>query len=199
MLHVLGRLDEAARHYRRAVELRPDNVDAHSNLGRILMTTGQDAAAVDAFRRALSIRADHVSALSGLGWVLATSAVPGSHSPKEALAAAEPAAALTSRTDPSVLDSLAAALASTATSPVRSRPRRRPSRLRAASARRRSLNRFVIGWCSTARVSPTAAKQTLLQRRNRIRLIYEGRVLSDPADPVIRTIAAPGLILVVVS
>ena len=113
MLHVLGRLDEAARHYRRAVELRPDNVDAHSNLGRILMTTGQDAAAVDAFRRALSIRADHVSALSGLGWVLATSAVPGSHSPKEALAAAERAAALSARADPSVLDSLAAALAST--------------------------------------------------------------------------------------
>jgi Flp pilus assembly protein TadD len=113
MLHVMGRLDEAARHYRQAIELRPDNVDAHSNLGRILMTTGQDALAVDAFRKALLIRPDHPSALSGLGWVLATSAVPGALNPKEALAAAEQAARLTGRADPAVMDTLAAALAST--------------------------------------------------------------------------------------
>ena len=112
MLHVLGQLDEAARHYRRAISLRPDNVDAHSNLGRILMTTGQHAAAVDAFRRALSVRADHVSALAGLGWVLATSAEPSARNPKEALAVAERAAALTARADPSVMDTLAAAHAS---------------------------------------------------------------------------------------
>jgi Tfp pilus assembly protein PilF len=113
MLHGMGQLDEAARHYRQAIELRPDNIDAHSNLGRILMTTGQDALAVDAFRRALSIRADHASALSGLGWVLATSAVPTARNPKEALAAAEQAARLTGRADPAVMDTLAAALAST--------------------------------------------------------------------------------------
>jgi cytochrome c-type biogenesis protein CcmH/NrfG len=78
-----------------------------------LMTTGQDAAAVASFRRALTIRGDHVSALSGLGWVLATSADPGQRNPKEALAASQLAAQLSGGADPAVMDTLAAALAST--------------------------------------------------------------------------------------
>ena len=44
------------RHYRRAIELRPDNADAHSNLGRLYTATGQDRAAADEFRRALALR-----------------------------------------------------------------------------------------------------------------------------------------------
>ncbi len=112
MLHVMGRLGEATSYYRRALELRPDNADAHSNLARLYTTTGQDRAAADEFRRAVALRQDHASALAGLAWVLATSGDASVRNPQEAIGAAERAAALTGNADPAALDALAAAFAS---------------------------------------------------------------------------------------
>jgi tetratricopeptide (TPR) repeat protein len=113
MLHLAGRLGEATSLYRRAIELRPDNVDAHSNLGRLLTSIGQDRAAADEFRKVLVLRSDHPSALAGLAWVLATSGDSAVRNPWEAMGAAERAAAVTGNADPSALDALAAACAST--------------------------------------------------------------------------------------
>jgi spermidine synthase len=113
MLHLTGRLGEAASYYRRAIQLRPDNADAHSNLGRVYTAMGQDRAAADEFRKAIDVRADHVSALAGLAWVLATSPDATVRNAQEALGTAEQAAALTGNTDPAALDTLAAAYAAT--------------------------------------------------------------------------------------
>jgi tetratricopeptide (TPR) repeat protein len=113
MLHVAGRLGEATSLYRRAIALRPDNVDAHSNLGRLFTSIGQDRAAAEEFRKALVLRPDHPSALAGLAWVLATSSDSAVRSPWEAMGTAEQADAVTGHADPSALDALAAACAST--------------------------------------------------------------------------------------
>jgi len=40
-LHNLGRLDEAAASYRRALKIKPDYVEAHNNLGNALKDMGR--------------------------------------------------------------------------------------------------------------------------------------------------------------
>ena len=49
-----GKLDEAAQHYRAAIESKPDFRDAHFNLGRILVNEGKVAEAIDQFRQTLT-------------------------------------------------------------------------------------------------------------------------------------------------
>jgi tetratricopeptide (TPR) repeat protein len=110
MLHVLGRLDEAAEHYRRTIALRPDNMQARSNLGRLLLQQGRQAEASDSFHEALAINPDFAAALYGLAWIRATSDSPAQDA-KEAVRLAEHADALTRHRDPPVLDVLAAAYA----------------------------------------------------------------------------------------
>ena len=111
MRHVAGDLDGAAAYYRQATLIRPDNAEARNNLGRVLSTQSQDAAAVVEYRAALALRPDMPSALSGLGWVLATSSNPAVRSPVEAIQVGERAVALTGRNDATALDALAAAYA----------------------------------------------------------------------------------------
>jgi tetratricopeptide (TPR) repeat protein len=104
-------LGEAASYYRRAIQLRPGNVEAHNNLGRLYTAMSQDRAAADEFRKGIDVRPDHASALAGLAWVLATSPDPTVRNPQEAVGTAEQAAALTGNADPAALDTLAAAYA----------------------------------------------------------------------------------------
>ena len=65
-----GRLDEAVRHYERAIALRPDYAPAFNNLGTARMAQGDLAAAVAAFRESLRLQ-------------------PGSRDARELLAKAE--------------------------------------------------------------------------------------------------------------
>lgn len=109
MLHVSGQLDQAAIHYRRASELRPDNAEALSNLGRLLTLQGKPVEAAASFTRALALQPDAASSLSGLAWLRATSPDGSIRDAAAATRLAEHAAAVTSRRDPSVLDTLAAA------------------------------------------------------------------------------------------
>ena len=111
MMHLSGQFEKAAVHYRRAAALKPDNAEAHSNLGRLLTLQGKPADAVEAFTRALALQPDAASALSGLAWVRATTADPAVRDAAASIRLAEHAADLTSRRDPSVLDTLAAAYA----------------------------------------------------------------------------------------
>jgi len=53
--------------FRRAVELSPDDADAHNNLGKTLQDLGQLESAVASYRRALEIKPDYAEALSNLG------------------------------------------------------------------------------------------------------------------------------------
>ena len=111
MLHLSGQLDEAAAHYRRAFELRPDNAEAHGNLGRLLTTEGRHREAADEFTRALAINPDSPSFLSGLAWLLALSSDKAVLNPGEAIRVGTRAAELSGRRDPAALDALGAAYA----------------------------------------------------------------------------------------
>jgi len=109
MLHVSGRLDEAAAHYRRAFELRPDNAEARSNLGRLLMLQGKSADAASEFEHALSVQPESVSALTGLAWIRATASDPQLRRPGQAVSLADRARQLSRGQDPQAFDALAAA------------------------------------------------------------------------------------------
>jgi serine/threonine-protein kinase len=63
--------DEAARDFRRAVELQPTFPSAHNRLGRALMLSGQFDAAADSFRRAVAQRGgNYPAAQYNLGFAL---------------------------------------------------------------------------------------------------------------------------------
>ncbi len=75
-----GRLEEAAAHYRTALEIEPRHADAHTNLGRVLARYGRWDEAIAQFRRVLEIT-DAPPAHYNLGVILA-----GRGHPDEALA-----------------------------------------------------------------------------------------------------------------
>jgi tetratricopeptide (TPR) repeat protein len=57
-----GRLDPAIEHYRRALQLKPDDVSTYSNLGAALAAEGDRMGAVDSYRKALDIDPDFTDA-----------------------------------------------------------------------------------------------------------------------------------------
>lgn len=66
-----GDLDEASKHFRRAVELNPNNGVIQSNLGLVLAKQGNLTEATAHFRRALEINAADVAALNNMAIALA--------------------------------------------------------------------------------------------------------------------------------
>ena len=48
-------MDEALEHFQKAVEINPNYVEAHSNLGQALLQKGQMDEAVAQFKKALEI------------------------------------------------------------------------------------------------------------------------------------------------
>ena len=66
-----GRLAEAIRHYERALEIKPDFVDALNNLGSVLADQGRSAEALRLFEKALAIAPNHVEARNNLGTLFA--------------------------------------------------------------------------------------------------------------------------------
>ena len=67
-----GRKDDAIRHYREAVRIRPDWADAHYNLGTALEDSGLHEEALREFNLALRLRPDHVRAHYNLAVFLVT-------------------------------------------------------------------------------------------------------------------------------
>ena len=53
-----GQVDEAIAQYRKALEIKPDYAEAHSNLGFALAGRGQFEAAIAHYRKALEIKPD---------------------------------------------------------------------------------------------------------------------------------------------
>jgi tetratricopeptide (TPR) repeat protein len=66
----LGRLEDALRSFRRAVELPPGTPEAHWGLGAIHQARRDSDAAIACFERALALRPDYVAALNDLGVAL---------------------------------------------------------------------------------------------------------------------------------
>jgi len=66
-LRAAGKVDQAIAAYARAIEIRPDFLDAHFRLGNSLAAAGRSDAAAESFRRVLRLNANHVDALNNLG------------------------------------------------------------------------------------------------------------------------------------
>jgi predicted O-linked N-acetylglucosamine transferase (SPINDLY family) len=62
-----GKLDEAVACYHRALKLKPDFAEVHSNLGNALKDQGKLDEAVACHRRALELKPDYAGALNNLG------------------------------------------------------------------------------------------------------------------------------------
>ena len=69
-LRAQDRLDEAAEHYRRAIELDPRQAGAHSALGLILRAEGQADEAVEHYRAALALDPENAATHSNLANIL---------------------------------------------------------------------------------------------------------------------------------
>jgi protein O-mannosyl-transferase len=66
-----GQVEDAIVHFRKALEIKPDYVDAHFNLAAVLATRGQIDDAIDHYQKALKIKPDHADAHINLGAALA--------------------------------------------------------------------------------------------------------------------------------
>ena len=66
MLAGEGKLDEASRSYRRAIQLAPNDVSAHHNLGVLLQVQGKPADAIAEYREAVRIDDRYLDAHYGL-------------------------------------------------------------------------------------------------------------------------------------
>ena len=126
MLHAFGRCRGGGRRIPARDPLKPENAEAHNNLGRLLTSQTQFADAVGEFEQALRLDPDAVSPLAGLAWVRAVAGDPAVRQPGQAIRLAERAAALRNRKDPAVLDALAAPTRQLSSS---KRRRKRPAKL----------------------------------------------------------------------
>ncbi|MEJ1958422.1 MAG: tetratricopeptide repeat protein [Nitrosomonadales bacterium] len=69
-LQDLGQLDDAVASYRRALEINPDYIYAHSNLGVALQNSDNLMMQNRVTRRALEIKPNSSSTLNNLAWLL---------------------------------------------------------------------------------------------------------------------------------
>ncbi len=68
--HQAGQLDEAEKHYRRAIAVGPDNAEAHHRLGVLLAQTGRHALAVECIGKAVALDGGQATAHANLGHAL---------------------------------------------------------------------------------------------------------------------------------
>jgi tetratricopeptide (TPR) repeat protein len=106
-----GKLDSAIVHLERAVALQPQDVDAHRWLGQAYAMRRDEAPALVHFERALAAQPDDVGLLIETAGILADSRDVTLRNGPRAVALAERAAALTSRSDARTLEVLAVAQA----------------------------------------------------------------------------------------
>jgi Flp pilus assembly protein TadD len=106
-------MDDAVTHLQAALELRPDDVDAHRALGQVYAARRQDATAVVHLGRAAEVQADDPALLGELAGILADSREVSVRDPARALALAQRAAELTARQNPALLEVLSVAYAAT--------------------------------------------------------------------------------------
>jgi tetratricopeptide (TPR) repeat protein len=108
-----GRLDDAIATLERALIARPDDVDAHRALGEAYAIRRSDARAVAHYERVVARFPEDAAMLGRLAALLADSRDPMVRDGARAERLAERAAALTSRSEPSLLEVLAVAQAAT--------------------------------------------------------------------------------------
>jgi Flp pilus assembly protein TadD len=67
-------MDEAISQFQEAIRLRPDNANAHNNLGVALYRKGRTGEAIRHFEEAVRLKPDYADARKNLDVVLATKA-----------------------------------------------------------------------------------------------------------------------------
>lgn len=65
-----GAIDQATAHYRKVLQLLPEDADAHNNLGNALVQQGAPAEAITHYRKALDLRPNDADAENNLGSAL---------------------------------------------------------------------------------------------------------------------------------
>lgn len=109
VLVATGRRAGALEHLEEAARRGHANADAYLALSRFYFESGAEADGIAALRLAVAADPLSAAATNNLAWRLATARDAGLRAPAEALALARQAAALTERSNPEVLDTLAAA------------------------------------------------------------------------------------------
>jgi len=104
-------LNDAVLQYSEALRLSPTNAAIRFNVGLVLVKLGRADEAVAQFTEAARLRPDWAEPLNAAAWTLATSDNDRARNGAEAVRLAEKAADLTSRQQPAMLNTLAAAYA----------------------------------------------------------------------------------------
>ena len=104
-------MEGAVGQFELALELAPRNAEAHNNLALCLSRQGKHREAVAHYQKALEIKPRFAEAHNNLAFLLATQAESTVRDRSEALMHSKRACELTGRTQPMVLDTLAAAQA----------------------------------------------------------------------------------------
>ena len=104
-------MGEAVVEFREALRAKPDDAEAHHNLGLALRSMGQRDEALRHLQAALNLRPDWPAPMNEIAWILATHPDTRIRNPGEAVRLAERAAERTARRQPMMLDTLAAAYA----------------------------------------------------------------------------------------
>ena len=112
-LVALGNQAEAIPHFREALVTAPNDPAVHSSLARALASGGEQSEAATHYEQALEVAPDLPIALVGLAWIRATSPHEPLRGADQALSLAQRAVALVGNDNPEVLDTLAAAYATT--------------------------------------------------------------------------------------
>jgi len=108
----LGRLEDAGSQLTEAIRLDPQLPEAQYNMGRLCTLKKQYSQASSHYQQALLLQPDRLDALNNLAWLLATHSGLDTPEVGGAVRLAERACQLTDYQQPSVMDTLAAALAS---------------------------------------------------------------------------------------
>ena len=62
-----GKLSDAERAYKKALKINQDFIEAHNDLGNVLLARGRYKEAFNSFRKALTLRPNHPMLLTSLG------------------------------------------------------------------------------------------------------------------------------------
>ena len=106
-------LDPAMEQYFLALKSNPNIPEAHYKLAALYSAKQDTLSTISQLQQAIELAPDYVLALNNLGWILATQPAPSLRNGAEAMRLATHAVDLTGKTDPSTLDTLAAAYAET--------------------------------------------------------------------------------------
>jgi len=106
-----GRIDEAIEHYLEALRINPNHSMTANNLGLAMAGKGRLQEAMAFYQRAIRLKPGNAEATNNLAWVLATADEPAMRDGAKAVELALRACELTDYSNPTVLDTLAAAYA----------------------------------------------------------------------------------------